>query len=188
MAAKVAPVKAVATPRTNTVVTKAETLMPRNVTSEPAMVKREVTIESPAKGNLLERLGRRMRERQLARADRRAGSTSSLPVAPPTVAPKADETQKLSTVARGMLDKYMSKKYMGGGKMKKYMGGGMMEKYGMGGKLKKYSKGEKIDKYDMGGDMGPDKQGIKMLAKLYPTPNKEKLAKDMIDRLKAKKK
>lgn len=137
MAPKVAPVKAVATPRTNTVVTKAETLMPRNVTSEPVMVKREVTIESPAKGNLLERLGRRMRERQLARADRRAGSTSSLPVAPPTVAPKADETQKLSTVARGMLDKYMSKKYMGGGKMKKYMGGGKMDEYKMGGKMDK---------------------------------------------------
>ena len=43
---------------------------------------------------------------------------------------QSQKSQPLSAAARGMLDKYMSKKYMGGGKMKSYAKGGMIEKEG----------------------------------------------------------
>jgi hypothetical protein len=100
------------------------------------MAKREVKIDTTTKrGNLLQRLGERLKSRQLARASKSVGtpmkSTSSVPSTPTPSAPQTESGQKLSMVGRAMLDKYMSKKYMGGGKMKSYAKGGMIEKEGM---------------------------------------------------------
>jgi hypothetical protein len=130
------------------------------------MAKREVKIDTTSKrGNLLQRLGERVKQRQLARASKSVGtpmkSTTSIPSTPTPSAPQremnatdrlkmalqaksapqremnstdklkmalqAQKSQPLSVAAKGMLDKYMSKKYMGGGKME----------YGMGGKMDK---------------------------------------------------
>jgi hypothetical protein len=130
------------------------------------MAKREVDLNiSTKRGNLFQRMGERMKQRQLARANRSVGtpmkSTSSVPSTPTPSAPQremnatdrlkmalqaksapqremnstdklkmalqAQKSQPLSAAAKGMLDKYMSKKYMGGGKME----------YGMGGKMDK---------------------------------------------------
>ena len=66
-------------------------------------------------------------------------------------------------VGRAMLDKYMSKKYMGGGKME-YMGGGKMKKYAKGGMI--------------------EKEGAKPKGKM----DKKKAFMEMIAKLKAKKK
>ena len=119
--------------RPATVIAKADTLLPRSVSTEmQPMAKREVKIDTTTKrGNLLQRLGERMKQRQLARASKSVGtpmkSTSSVPSTPTPSAPQTESGQKLSMVGRAMLDKYMSKKYMGGGKME----------YGMGGKMDK---------------------------------------------------
>ena len=99
------------------------------------MAKREVKIDTTTKrGNLLQRLGERMKQRQLARASKSVGtpmkSTTSVPSTPTPSAPQTESGQKLSMVGKAMLDKYMSKKYMGGGKMKSYAKGGMIEKEG----------------------------------------------------------
>jgi hypothetical protein len=88
------------------------------------MAKREVDLNiSTKRGNLFQRMGERMKQRQLARASKSVGtpmkSTSSVPSTPTPSAPQTESGQKLSMVGRAMLDKYMSKKYMGGGKMKK---------------------------------------------------------------------
>jgi len=100
------------------------------------MAKREVDLNiSTKRGNLFQRMGERMKQRQLARASKSVGtpmkSTSSVPSTPTPSAPQTESGQKLSMVGRAMLDKYMSKKYMGGGKMKSYAKGGMIEKEGM---------------------------------------------------------
>lgn len=128
------------------------------------MGKREVDLNiSTKRGNLFQRMGERMKQRQLARASKGVGapmkSTSNVPSTPVSSTPQremnatdrlkmalqaksapqremnstdklkmalqAQKSQPLSAAARGMLDKYMSKKYMGGGKME----------YGMGGKM-----------------------------------------------------
>lgn len=130
------------------------------------MAKREVDLNiSTKRGNLFQRIGERVKQRQLARANRSVGtpmkSTTSIPSTPTPSAPQremnatdrlkmalqaksapqremnstdklkmalqAQKSQPLSAAAKGMLDKYMSKKYMGGGKME-YMGGGKMDK------------------------------------------------------------
>ena len=121
--------------------------------------------EKASTPGLFSRIGERIKQRQLARANRGAGtpmkSTSSIPSTPTPSAPQremnatdrlkmalqaksapqremnstdklkmalqAQKSQPLSVAAKGMLDKYMSKKYMGGGKME-YMGGGKMDK------------------------------------------------------------
>jgi len=122
--------------RPATVITKADTLLPRSVSTEmQPMAKREVKIDTTTKrGNLLQRLGERMKQRQLARASKSVGtpmkSTTSIPSTPTPSAPQTESGQKLSAVGKAMLDKYMSKKYMGGGKMKSYAKGGMIEKEG----------------------------------------------------------
>lgn len=111
-------------------VAKVDTLMPRSVSTEmQPMAKREVKIDTTTKrGNLLQRLGERVKQRQLARASKSVGtpmkSTTSIPSTPTPSAPQTESGQKLSAVGKAMLDKYMSKKYMGGGKMKKYAKGG----------------------------------------------------------------
>ena len=149
------------------------------------MAKREVDLNiSTKRGNLFQRMGERIKQRQLARANRSVGtpmkSTSSVPSTPTPSAPQremnstdklkmalqAQKSQPLSVAARGMLDKYMSKKYMGGGKMK-YMGGGKME-YGRGGKMKSYAKGGMIEKEGMKpkGKMDRKKAFMEMIAKL----------------------
>ena len=130
------------------------------------MAKREVDLNiSTKRGNLFQRMGERMKQRQLARASKSVGtpmkSTTSIPSTPTPSAPQremnatdrlkmalqaksapqremnstdklkmalqAQKSQPLSVAAKGMLDKYMSKKYMGGGKME-YMGGGKMDR------------------------------------------------------------
>jgi hypothetical protein len=121
--------------------------------------------EKASTPGLFSRIGERIKQRQLARANRGAGtpmkSTTSIPSTPTPSAPQremnatdrlkmalqaksapqremnstdklkmalqAQKSQPLSAAAKGMLDKYMSKKYMGGGKME----------YGMGGKMDK---------------------------------------------------
>ena len=169
------------------------------------MAKREVDLNiSTKRGNLFQRMGERIKQRQLARANRGAGtpmkSTSSVPSTPVSSTPQremnatdrlkmalqaksapqremnstdklkmalqAQKSQPLSVAAKGMLDKYMSKKYMGGGKMK-YMGGGKME-YGMGGKMKSYANGGMIEKEGMKpkGKMDRKKAFMEMIAKL----------------------
>ena len=139
------------------------------------MAKREVDLNiSTKRGNLFQRMGERMKQRQLARANRSVGtpmkSTTSIPSTPTPSAPQremnatdrlkmalqaksapqremnstdklkmalqAQKSQPLSVAAKGMLDKYMSKKYMGGGKME-YMGGGKMKSYAKGGMIEK---------------------------------------------------
>ena len=150
--------------RPATVIAKADTLLPRSVSTEmQPMAKREVKIDTTTKrGNLLQRLGERLKSRQLARANRSAGtpmkSTTSIPSTPTPSAPQTESGQKLSMVGRAMLDKYMSKKYMGGGKME----------YGMGGKMKKYAKGGMIEKEGMKpkGKMDRKKAFMEMIAKL----------------------
>ena len=132
------------------------------------MAKREVDLNiSTKRGNLFQRMGERMKQRQLARASKGVGtpmkSTSSVPSTPTPSAPQTESGQKLSMVGRAMLDKYMSKKYMGGGKME----------YGMGGKMKKYAKGGMIEK-----------EGAKPKGKM----DKKKAFMEMIAKLKAKKK
>ena len=119
-------------------VARIDTPMVRSVATQEVapMAKREVKIDTTTKrGNLLQRLGERLKSRQLARASKSVGtpmkSTSSVPSTPTPSAPQTESGQKLSMVGRAMLDKYMSKKYMGGGKMKKYAKGGMIEKEGM---------------------------------------------------------
>jgi len=125
--------------------------------------------EKASTPGLFSRIGERIKQRQLARANRSVGtpmkSTSSVPSTPTPSAPQremnatdrlkmalqaksapqremnstdklkmalqAQKSQPLSVAAKGMLDKYMSKKYMGGGKMKSYAKGGMIEKEGM---------------------------------------------------------
>lgn len=135
-------------------------------TETQPMGKREVDLNiSTKRGNLFQRMGERMKQRQLARASKSVGtpmkSTTSIPSTPVSSTPQremnatdrlkmalqaksapqremnstdklkmalqAQKSQPLSAAARGMLDKYMSKKYMGGGKME----------YGMGGKMDK---------------------------------------------------
>ena len=127
------------------------------------MAKREVDLNiSTKRGNLFQRMGERMKQRQLARASKSVGtpmkSTSSVPSTPTPSAPQTESGQKLSMVGRAMLDKYMSKKYMGGGKME----------YGMGGKMKKYAKGGMIEKEGMKpkGKMDRKKAFMEMIAKL----------------------
>ena len=146
------------------------------------MGKREVDLNiSTKRGNLFQRMGERMKQRQLARANRGAGtpmkSTTSIPSTPTPSAPQremnstdklkmalqAQKSQPLSVAARGMLDKYMSKKYMGGGKME-YMGGGKMKKYAKGGMI--------------------EKEGMKPKGKM----DRKKAFMEMIAKLKAKKK
>jgi len=132
------------------------------------MAKREVDLNiSTKRGNLFQRMGERMKQRQLARANRSVGtpmkSTSSVPSTPTPSAPQTESGQKLSMVGRAMLDKYMSKKYMGGGKME-YMGGGKMKKYAKGGMI--------------------EKEGMKPKGKM----DKKKAFMEMIAKLKAKKK
>jgi len=123
-------------------VAKVDTLMPRSVSTEmQPMAKREVKVDTTTKrGNLLQRLGERVKQRQLARASKSVGtpmkSTTSIPSTPTPSAPQTESGQKLSAVGKAMLDKYMSKKYMGGGKME-YMGGGKMKKYAKGGMIEK---------------------------------------------------
>jgi len=153
-------------------VARIDTPMVRSVATQEVapMAKREVKIDTTSKrGNLLQRLGERVKQRQLARASKSVGtpmkSTSSVPSTPTPSAPQremnatdrlkmalqaksapqremnstdklkmalqAQKSQPLSAAAKGMLDKYMSKKYMGGGKMKSYAKGGMIEKEGM---------------------------------------------------------
>lgn len=127
------------------------------------MAKREVDLNiSTKRGNLFQRMGERMKQRQLARASKGVGapmkSTSNVPSTPTPSAPQTESGQKLSMVGRAMLDKYMSKKYMGGGKME----------YGMGGKMKKYAKGGMIEKEGMKpkGKMDRKKAFMEMIAKL----------------------
>ena len=79
------------------------------------MGKREVDLSiSTKKGNLFQRLGERIKQRQLARANRSVGtpmkSTTSVPSTPTPSAPQTESGQKLSAVGKAMLDKYMSKK------------------------------------------------------------------------------
>ena len=153
-------------------VARIDTPMVRSVATQEVapMAKREVKIDTTTKrGNLLQRLGERLKSRQLARASKSVGtpmkSTTSVPSTPTPSAPQremnatdrlkmalqaksapqremnstdklkmalqAQKSQPLSVAAKGMLDKYMSKKYMGGGKMKSYAKGGMIEKEGM---------------------------------------------------------
>ena len=105
------------------------------------MAKREVDLNiSTKRGNLFQRMGERMKQRQLARASKGVGtpmkSTTSVPSTPTPSAPQTESGQKLSAVGKAMLDKYMSKKYMGGGKME-YMGGGKMKSYAKGGMIEK---------------------------------------------------
>ena len=155
--------------RPATAIAKADTLLPRSVSTEmQPMAKREVKIDTTTKrGNLLQRLGERVKQRQLARASKGVGtpmkSTTSIPSTPTPSAPQTESGQKLSMVGRAMLDKYMSKKYMGGGKME----------YGKGGKMKKYAKGGMIEK-----------EGAKPKGKM----DKKKAFMEMIAKLKAKKK
>lgn len=129
------------------------------------MGKREVDLSvSAKKGNLFQRLGERIKQRQLARADRKAAgtpmkSTTSVPSTPTPSAPQAESGQGLSTVGKAMLSNYLSRK--------KYMGGGKME-YGMGGKMKSYAKGGMIEKDGMKpkGKMDKKKAFLEMIAKL----------------------
>lgn len=134
------------------------------------MAKREADLSiSTKKGNLFQRLGERIKQRQLARAARKAAgspmkSTTSIPSTPTPSAPQAESGQGLSTVGKAMLDNYLSrKKYMGGGKME-YMGGGKMKKYAKGGMI--------------------EKEGMKPKSKM----DKKKAFLEMIAKLKAKKK
>jgi hypothetical protein len=132
------------------------------------MGKREVDLNiSTKRGNLFQRMGERMKQRQLARASKSVGtpmkSTTSVPSTPTPSAPQTESGQKLSMVGRAMLDKYMSKKYMGGGKME-YMGGGKMKKYAKGGMI--------------------EKEGMKPKGKM----DRKKAFMEMIAKLKAKKK
>lgn len=124
--------------RPSALVARIDTPMVRSVATQELapMAKREVKIDTTTKrGNLLQRLGERLKSRQLARASKSVGtpmkSTSSVPSTPTPSAPQTESGQKLSMVGRAMLDKYMSKKYMGGGKMKSYAKGGMIEKEGV---------------------------------------------------------
>ena len=155
--------------RPATAIAKADTLLPRSVSTEmQPMAKREVKIDTTSKrGNLLQRLGERLKSRQLARASKSVGtpmkSTTSVPSTPTPSAPQTESGQKLSAVGKAMLDKYMSKKYMGGGKME-YMGGGKMKKYAKGGMI--------------------EKEGMKPKGKM----DKKKAFMEMIAKLKAKKK
>ena len=166
-----APAKAAAPmARPSASVARIDTPMVRSVATQEVapMAKREVKIDTTSKrGNLLQRLGERLKSRQLARANRGAGtpmkSTSSVPSTPTPSAPQTESGQKLSAVGKAMLDKYMSKKYMGGGKME----------YGMGGKMKKYAKGGMIEK-----------EGAKPKSKM----DRKKAFMEMIAKLKAKKK
>lgn len=129
------------------------------------MGKREVDLSvSAKKGNLFQRIGERIKQRQLARADRKAAgtpmkSTTSVPSTPTPSAPQAESGQGLSTVGKAMLSNYLSRK--------KYMGGGKME-YGMGGKMKKYANGGMIEKEGMKpkGKMDKKKAFLEMIAKL----------------------
>lgn len=129
------------------------------------MGKREVDLSiSTKKGNLFQRLGERIKQRQLARADRKSAgapmkSTTSVPSTPTPSAPQAESGQGLSTVGKAMLSNYLSRK--------KYMGGGKME-YGMGGKMKSYAKGGMIEKEGMKpkGKMDKKKAFLEMIAKL----------------------
>jgi len=133
-----APAKAAAPmARPSASVARIDTPMVRSVATQEVapMAKREVKIDTTTKrGNLLQRLGERLKSRQLARASKSVGtpmkSTSSIPSTPTPSAPQTESGQKLSMVGKAMLDKYMSKKYMGGGKMKSYAKGGMIEKEG----------------------------------------------------------
>lgn len=132
------------------------------------MGKREVDLSiSTKKGNLFQRLGERVKQRQLARASKSVGtpmkSTTSVPSTPTPSAQQTESGQKLSAVGKAMLDKYISKKYMGGGKME-YMGGGKMKKYAKGGMI--------------------EKEGMKPKGKM----DKKKAFLEMIAKLKAKKK
>ena len=167
--AKTAARPAATMARPSASVAKVDTLMPRSVSTEmQPMAKREVKIDTTSKqGNLLQRLGERLKQRQLARANRSAGtpmkSTTSVPTTPTPSAPQTESGQKLSAVGKAMLDKYMSKKYMGGGKME-YMGGGKMKKYAKGGMI--------------------EKEGMKPKGKM----DKKKAFMEMIAKLKAKKK
>jgi len=167
--AKTAARPAASTSAPTAPVAKVDTLMPRSVSTEmQPMAKREVKIDTTSKrGNLLQRLGERLKSRQLARASKSVGtpmkSTTSIPSTPTPSAPQTESGQKLSMVGRAMLDKYMSKKYMGGGKME-YMGGGKMKKYAKGGMI--------------------EKEGAKPKGKM----DKKKAFMEMIARLKAKKK
>ena len=151
-------------------VARIDTPMVRSVATQEVapMAKREVKIDTTTKrGNLLQRLGERLKSRQLARASKSVGtpmkSTTSIPSTPTPSSPQTESGQKLSAVGKAMLDKYMSKKYMGGGKME----------YGMGGKMKKYAKGGMIEK-----------EGMKPKGKM----DKKKAFMEMIAKLKAKKK
>jgi len=151
-------------------VARIDTPMVRSVATQEVapMAKREVKIDTTTKrGNLLQRLGERVKQRQLARASKSVGtpmkSTTSIPSTPTPSAPQTESGQKLSMVGRAMLDKYMSKKYMGGGKME-YMGGGKMKKYAKGGMI--------------------EKEGMKPKGKM----DKKKAFMEMIAKLKAKKK
>lgn len=157
--------------------------------------------EKASTPGLFSRIGERIKQRQLARANRSVGtpmkSTTSVPSTPTPSAPQremnatdklkmalqaksapqrtpnatdalrealqAKKSQPLSVAAKGMLDKYMSKKYMGGGKME-YMGGGKMKKYAKGGMI--------------------EKEGMKPKGKM----DKKKAFMEMIAKLKAKKK
>jgi len=151
-------------------VARIDTPMVRSVATQEVapMAKREVKIDTTTKrGNLLQRLGERVKQRQLARASKSVGtpmkSTTSVPTTPTPSAPQTESGQKLSAVGKAMLDKYMSKKYMGGGKME-YMGGGKMKKYAKGGMI--------------------EKEGMKPKGKM----DKKKAFMEMIAKLKAKKK
>ena len=167
--AKATPRPAATMARPSVSVAKVDTLMPRSVSTEmQPMAKREVKIDTTSKqGNLLQRLGERVKQRQLARASKSVGtpmkSTTSIPSTPTPSAPQTESGQKLSAVGKAMLDKYMSKKYMGGGKME-YMGGGKMKKYAKGGMI--------------------EKEGMKPKGKM----DKKKAFMEMIAKLKAKKK
>ena len=156
--------------RPSALVARIDTPMVRSVATQEVapMAKREVKIDTTTKrGNLLQRLGERMKQRQLARASKSVGtpmkSTTSVPSTPTPSAPQTESGQKLSMVGRAMLDKYMSKKYMGGGKME-YMGGGKMKKYAKGGMI--------------------EKEGAKPKGKM----DKKKAFMEMIAKFKAKKK
>lgn len=130
------------------------------------MGKREVDLSiSTKKGNLFQRLGERIKQRQLARADRKAAgspmkSTTSVPSTPTPSAPQAESGQGLSTVGKAMLSNYLSRK--------KYMGGGKME-YGMGGKMKSYAKGGMIEKEGMKPKKKTAMDGLKALGKYVST-------------------
>lgn len=167
MARPSAPIAKIDTPMVRVVPNAEKVSLLYDLNKSP-MAKREVKIDTTTKrGNLLQRLGERLKQRQLARASKSVGtpmkSTTSVPSTPTPSAPQTESGQKLSMVGRAMLDKYMSKKYMGGGKME-YMGGGKMKKYAKGGMI--------------------EKEGMKPKGKM----DKKKAFMEMIAKLKAKKK